>query len=686
MITWINIIKVLENLIFLIYLEKIKKKMNKTTIYTKYIINNSNNPFTYIDLNFNIKNISIDNIKKISLNSINTFFNTVYNQNNIDNIIRNQKNKLKKKQTDVKVDLIKSENVGSIYETEYTIKILTKNDSSSVFFTNEFDIPSITINSMSYNNLKRYNNTDVLSDKVYIVLVNNKNICKITIYENIVLMKFENLWNDELINKLIKIFDFFEIVAITKSNIKFYYNNNIKIHVDDKYILDDLLYTSDYSEYIYINEINKIKKKNNLYIDNIKFTLHEKVPNYITFKVSKYIEYYSDVIYIKSFLDYLFDEYNKKQKNIIKIYSSIKKTKQKKKTIKTKLRIYNLNEKIPLLFNNYNGYSQKCQKLRQPYIIDSIDEFKKNLQSALKSKYPDMDENTLVDIFLNENDLTLNDLVKELPENDIPNIPKKLYACIPRELNTNQFSKPIPGLIKNTIFPCCFDKKCLTKKKVNSYHVLKYDKLLTAGRNGYVQLYISDMLGDDYLRYGVGDFEVLIELLYNQTKPKYTIYKIDKKNKRKKYHILLSNNLFFIRHLRNDNDEIIIINDNEHELNFNILHENIYNYLLKNKKKNSLLNVLIYIIKENFNFWSHIFGINFIIYDYNIKNNYLFNIKYITHNNYIKYAIICKNSLNIYEIIEDVTKKKDKYIHNNTAIDNYLKYLTVLVKKNNITL
>lgn len=607
--------------------------------YTKKLFSFFNKDYSYINLDNEIDFVPENIIKEINTLSVKEFF------PKIDKIFN------------ATFEPIKDINSSSaIHEYEFTIKLLTKYTATNIFFR---DLNNIKVLSCIYKNYKKYKYENRNINHLELKLVLNKNECDIKVKHNLVEIKFKNIWNKENINKILDLFKIYEIIAATKTNIKFYYVNDIKILTNEIYIIHDIFFTSSLAKNIFINEINLAKNNkfiHRLFIYNIKFYLVEYITNYLSFQNKIPLKFSTDILFLKNVLDTLLFEFDKEKQKIKEIYKDLVKIKEKK-TLKTKQTLFKLFELEPGLFGKSTGYSQKCQKKRQPTIAKDRYSIIQWLTDTLKkfyndnNFYPYEEDNLIIKRFFESKNInSLDDIIHV----EIINGITRLFVCFRDDL-----SKIFPGYIGDTTTICCFDKKCVKNTNKALIHILKEDKILDDKRFGILPHFISDIVGDEYKRYGFKNLYLILYELYKNNPS--TIYF-------KKEKILNSNIVLDDLMLKRKNKKDNIITLDSHRLEFYISNEKIIE--LMNKKLN-ILEMYTLEFEDNYNILSFIFKINIVIYKHTLRFGVvMFDLVQITSIFYNKYVFIYKNENGIFEAI---IKNKSIVIESGDLID-YVKF------------
>ena len=607
--------------------------------YTKKLFNVYNKDYSYINLENEIDSVPENKIIDLHPTSVKEFF------PKIDKIFN------------VTFEPVKDINpLSIIHEYEFTIKLLTKYPATNLFFR---DLDNVKIVSCIYKNYKRYKFEYKNINHLELKIIVNRNECFITVKHNLVEIQFKNIWPKENVNTILDLFKIYEIIAATKTNIKFYYVNNIKIPTHEIYIIHDIFFTSSLAKNIYINEINLSKTDkfiHRLYIYNIKFYLIEHVTNFLSFNNKNSLRFSTDLIFLKNVLDTLMFEFDKERETIIEIYKDLVKIKQKK-NLKTKQTLFKLVEIEPSLFGKSSKFSQHCQKKRQPsiatdklgviiWLTDTLKKFYKD-----DNIYPYEEDNEIIKKFF----LTrqINNLDEIIHVKDIRGI-SRMFVCLRDDL-----SKIFPGYIGDTDIICCFDKKCVKNANKALIHVLKEDKILDEKRFGLLPHFISDIIGNEYKRYGYKDLvSILYELYLLNPSAIYV-----KKEKIKDNDIELIDLI-----LKRKNNKGNVIGLNSYKLDFYIPNERIIK-LMKNKL--NILDMYALEFKDKFNILSFIFKINIIIYKHSSRLGVpMFDLIQISSIFYKKYVFIYLNENGIYESII----KNKSIVHENGNLIDYVKF------------
>lgn len=611
--------------------------------YTERLFNIYNKKFSYINLNNKIDYVSEKIIEKLHPESVENFFPIV-------------------KQI-LNADFNEVENINDtsiIHEYEFTIKMLTLFNASNIFFRKLDN--EIKITNSIHKKYKKYKYVANEINHTEINLILNKNECKIIIKHNLVELKFTNIWQNENINKIINLFNIYDIIATTKTDIKFYYVNDVKIMTNELYIIQDIFFTNDlYAKYIHINEINFNKSekfKHRIFIYNIKFYLIEQITNYLNFYNKIPLKFSTDVLFFKNVLDHLMYDFERKKDDIIKHYKNIIKNKEIKK-LKTKHELFKLVEIEPSIFGKSTRYSQQCQKKRQPSIVKDRKAFVVSLTETLKKfykdneNYPYEEDNLIIKKFLKSKNIKyLDDLIH------IENIngTDRMFVCL-----RDNLTKLFPGYISDTNIICCFDKKCIKNAQKLLSHILKEDKVLEDKRIGYLPHLLSDIIGNEYKRFG---YKNLYSVLYELYKLDTSLI-ISKHGKEILNFDIELNDLILSRKTKGHT-----IAYKSKEIEFYLSNEKIVEYL--KKRKSNILNIYAEEFKNDYNILSFIFKINIINYKHITKYDVpMFSINQITSISYPKYLFIYKNSNDIYEVIID---KDKQIIHTKGPLINYIKY------------
>lgn len=644
---------------------------------------------------------------------------------------------------------------GLVIESECEIFIITKENHLQLINCN-INLPSsITISFMKYKNITRYGKQQRFNliknasheNLIIEFMKNNENLCYCICNSHLIHIYFYNSTTDDQV-KIIETFKIFDILCINKTNISFSYIPNPSLNRDLMFLVLDLMYSGDYMNYIFINELKntygEIEKKNlkgkpidendmekiknylkdndievtecsnidfvdilneinlmNLipYINDIKLLLvAKKSSSRISFYICgrKYNLTRSDggneihiktqstdklrspleLFHITYFFDKFFEEFHKKVVDTITFYTNYNKAffvDITSNTQITKELINNLRQHEPNLFGK-STFPEDCQYSKQPYIVESIQEF--------ENKFKD-DE---LDKFLKENNVegdTREEKVKKLvlsfpPENfekerftNADVLQTRLYACIPRiiskksnkdlrtsypfpawRIKPNELNrKKYPFLSNESYFKnieneqitmryviCCYkmpiksDIGVKQKKDTRSSHILGKTKNVQPLHKGMIQEYIGSMLTNIF-RIGKETFEkvILDTILSSNIKSKKLIIDTIKKN----------TNINVIKKFQN-------VEFNEDNLNF-------WSFLLN-------INIILFDVTENYN--SHL--ISFIVPD-----NIIFPYK--------SFLFVGCNTIRTFEIIGN----DDFTIHNIENNNIFIKYINFLLENKN---
>jgi hypothetical protein len=558
--------------------------------------------------------------------------------------------------TNISTTILNTPNIG-VTELLSEVYILTKEMCWPLIYSEINDLPeNIKITYMRYRDNWRFSTSrkyfaekrDSEMDILQIEFEINSNLACMSLSRNyLTVLKFtSSLSSLTLQSFIINIFNRFQIIAITKRNIKIKYTPRPSVNKSLIIPLRDVMMTGELSKYMITTETDRPlekKKRGSFMFAGKKVSLSMTETNEeIHFKISEKLVSYPEVLYfgyaITMFLkefhqnkDFIIAQYQKNIKSLTII--DIKKVK------KTKKLIDNLREAEPTIFADI--YTQDCQYQRQPYILDTKEEFTnilkelfgddKGLQSFLDKRSQELARKVEID-----------DLILEFPtgeyETYYPLATKRYYACVGRKgLDSEKFPFPLVQKKSETEStynrfwskdleqflkirevlnekvrgaPCCFHKlHDETRMPATTTHVLTSMKNVPPERKGVLQNYLSSFLGNDFYRYGMASFEDII------TRPK-TPFQIDPQNERFSTYKLT---------------------------------------------------------EESLHFWSFTLGVNMVVFELIDKYNSLI-LKVVPlsiDSNIDKFILFTKNSSGTYEVV----KTSETTIHSGGILSEYLKHI-----------
>lgn len=433
-----------------------------------------------------------------------------------------------------------------IKETESKIYILTKIKPFILMFQ-DLDESSIVVDYMRYNTLCRKKSNKykkVHCEKIENALVAQisvgKNTCKLFSHNYLTVLHFSTEWSrteqtliiDQLLSK-------FKIVAITQRDIRLELIPSNNINISYFFILLDIITSGKHCEHFITHEQENVftthkpngdleTKKYSFYLDEKKFNFVRPVLNVLikTDNLSSTVE----VDYISKMISELLNEFNVNKQNIIDDYNKrvINATIQEiKKEKKTKQNVDILRDAEPKVFKN-TSYTQKCQKSRQPFIIDNVEMLTSHLEASLQDPYWEKEldlktgEVATIEKILEKYQVNdVKDLTLEFPTirliNEEPElyglITPKIYTCLPRKEKNR--THVFPGILGSTIknsdgqeikVPCCFKRKKdiepVDAVKRGDNYPLGPTRDLKEGRQGLIPQYLGSILSNKYLRKG----------------------------------------------------------------------------------------------------------------------------------------------------------------------------------------
>uniref|UniRef100_A0A6C0JC12 Uncharacterized protein n=1 Tax=viral metagenome TaxID=1070528 RepID=A0A6C0JC12_9ZZZZ len=592
-----------------------------------------------------------------------------------------------------------------IIEAKTKIVLLTNIKFNYLFFNDFSQCEEITPISGHYNEYFRWTKKSkniISNNKVYLEFLFRGKLCSVMIDNYYIeILFFRNWVNDEMkidfINQLFG--DKILFSKIDRAN----YIINTRILKKDKYIIHDLLLNGDNTDNIVVDEIcSPQSKKNKDYVlINSKLSVISHLDDFIIIKVSKFDGFFSKHIF--GIWCNIFNEFYKFQDKIRIHYSqNVKFLKEKVKVRKTKLRISNLYEAEPKIFgNNENNqkFSQRCQRIRQPYIVDTIEEFYKKLTISIENdpEYSNIEisesdyvkpDNKIILEFLKDNSLEMEDLIKVFPREEEKHlypesVKQRLYACLPRNDKVDDKYKIVhfqqnEGLLT---IPCCFVLKHKDDKSKNVTHKLGPNKDLKETRSGELPYYLNEILPktdkEKYWRYGVGTIERFIfwvekNLRINMLDLTSKILLSYSLNKKKSNTVDIKLDKIGIKKTGEGN--IVLLFDETYEMSDNILD------LFKNIKEYEYIEFLIGLIGDNLKLWGAWFEVNMVEFTKKIKYKTTL-MEFVDDENsfeYKSFIYYTKNDLDNYEVIY-----KNGFIFTTNLLVDYLKFSKKLFENNN---
>ena len=428
-----------------------------------------------------------------------------------------------------------------IVELESKVLVLTKIKPIILFFNDSSKFPFI-FESISFG---RYYRNDKIDSKDKSLIANiklGKKTCKMITNDYLTTFFFASEWTLEEQNIIINSLEECDIVATTKRNIRLEFIPENNINIAHFFVLLDVMTAGKISPYIITKEqeipfVTHAKdgkletKKHSFYIDGKKINIVRPSTN--VFIKTDLLNTVAESEYISKMISELIEEYNLTKEEIINDYKRrLQLTytknifKEFKKMKKTKQLVDTLRELEPKIFKN-TSYTQKCQKTRQPHIVENEEEFIKMLERSLKDN-----EYWIKELKLKKGETpTLNHLMKKYEINDIKEllllfpdetmvnenpelysgIEQRYYSCIPRDTEKDK-SHVFPGILniksdENDFYvPCCFKKmnrKYPQTKTFGMDYLLGEMRDLSKWRRGIIPQYLGSILGDTFSRQGV---------------------------------------------------------------------------------------------------------------------------------------------------------------------------------------
>lgn len=436
-------------------------------------------------------------------------------------------------------------NIARVEETESEIWLLTKHKCFPLIFKDftNINLKDINVTFMKYKTYVRFNvsgsgepfvrhvKRDIYAPILQVDFTTKRGKCYCTSRNYLTVLKFIDNWSIEQQHAIVSLFTDYTIVASKKTNIKFKYIPRPIINKALFTVLRDVMFSGDLGHYILSTEVDTVlekKLKDSFQMGNRRYNV-VKPDVEIIFKATEYHTSPLEVSHAVYVFEQLVNEFFKKNLEIIEYYERavpdivlIERQRQKK----TKQLIDKLREAEPDIFGK--KYTQDCQRSKQPYIVESEEEFESRLKEALKSVNLTL-EQFLIDKAkeIKKDSITLSEFLLWFPDErskDVyPKSKPRLYACVPRTEGEvdKLFSFPFPQIQDNLSLPvpCCF--KLIhdqTKRNVSSMYKLSFPKPVPANRKGGIPPYIGTILNEEeYWRFGVDTLEGIITRLANKS-------------------------------------------------------------------------------------------------------------------------------------------------------------------------
>lgn len=597
-------------------------------------------------------------------------------------------------------------------EIKSELFMLTETDLRYLFFTDlhaKLNEIHMILEYSIYNDIeKTYTNRPPIKEKfdavhlsVHAVTLKEINPrCDIVIKDHSVHILFFNNWSEDMKKTLIMtLFPYSDNILCWNFNITV----SINLNILKKYniLLFHLFLNGDNAKDIIVNEIVKeqtTKTKNYVRIYNLVNVITTK--NDISIVKIKHLSVPAKYAFLKKWQD-IMNEYHTQKVTLISYYDRFLVSPAKGKIKKTKKFLTELEERVPELFKtNIKGkqkYSQRCQKKKQPFIVDDVRDYTKNLTQLIldSGKYPIKKVSDIYDLgneaimaYINDpnNNLTHpNQLLKKFPDPPEEGISSFFYSCTPRDGNLDDEYKIIDTIQKEgyKTVPCCFIKSRENKNvglSIIQGYELSGDKNLLAGRSGKLPFYLNEIF-PLYKRYGVGSLKALILAIMNELNIQpHTLFDMylshfrirDTKEspgvhiKKENIHTLKEKN----HHIWKFRDAVIDVSPNVTLARHDIA------------KYTTTLDYMIDTIGDNFHYWGILLGVDFFNANLYVSNGiyfYYYNFDKDDKHIHDKAVYIYKNTDNVYEIIYNteyvLTDKHELYHY---LVESYTLY------KNNI--
>lgn len=370
-----------------------------------------------------------------------------------------------------------------------------------------------------------------------------KNSCTLVSQNYLTCLYFNSEWAREEQEMVIeRLLSKFGVVATTKRDIRLEFIPASSINISYFFVLLDVITSGENCEHFVTHEQESAfvthkpsgdleTKKHSFYFDNKKFNFVRPALNVLikTDTLSSTVE----ADYVSKVISGLLHEFNMNKDLIIQDYKKRVKTPSKiqetKKEKKTKQNVDVLRDIEQKIFKN-TSYTQKCQKSRQPFLVNDEETLVSQINASLDDPYwqKELDLKagevaTLEKILQKYNVQNVKDFILEFPSEQLiqqypevySDIPPKLYACLPRKEKDR--SHVFPGILRSTIknsdgqdikVPCCFKRRKdgesdTGAKKISTDYPLGVTRDLNEGRQGFIPHYLGSVLNEDYVRKGI---------------------------------------------------------------------------------------------------------------------------------------------------------------------------------------
>ncbi len=437
-----------------------------------------------------------------------------------------------KPKSDAMDAIAKSGEVGYVIEHRVTVNLLTKFQSTGLFFDSINVHPNVVIANRRMGVYTKEDEPEhrpklLGKEELRIVFLHLKSSATVYVKKFFVTIQFDNGFPSNLQEVVVRLFDPFGIIAIRKSKILFDFSGGVTLLPHALYVFTDILMNGDHRRQVVLPESKGFV--NEFYVRRFRFKYNVDTHEELFIKGYE-MNSSLDVKFVVGLLSLLNRELSEKGAKIASDYERNAVTSSvvtKRQTGKTKVRLKPLDKAEPLVFRHFK-YSQRCQHRRQPRVWKSNQDFYRAFTRSLKQDVTyqnvkggdDEDDersrdNAYIKEFLKRQKSkgtfyqNLDNYMLYFPKADAlamypDGVQTRLYTCIPDAVD----KLVIPRLVETEDLPpvpCCFQMGAAQVSSVAS-HLLGADKQVTEYRVGKLNFYQNVVFDDSIKRYGLGSF------------------------------------------------------------------------------------------------------------------------------------------------------------------------------------
>jgi hypothetical protein len=360
-----------------------------------------------------------------------------------------------------------------------------------------------------------------------------KKVCIVKVKDYLARFAFFHGWSNldqiKIINEIIGEDN---VLAIKKRSIRAeFLPSGVSLDLFNKFLVVDLMTSGSQCHLITFFESNapvEEKTRTPFKIEK-KIGFIQKDPQTFFFRTGDFLSSSIQLQFIASVLSTVLNDLLNKTltDSIVQYYQSrTKLSKPEKKQKKTGQRSDILKELEQNIFDT--GFTQLCQKGKQPYVVETEEEFIETAEKAFKNdaKYWEpifgnipLEQRTIKKLIEIKNiektkkqQITFNDFLFRFPTEEhlrgeyegLQFKKERIYACLPR-IQGEDPTYMFPGIRGSHKAPCCFvnPPKPASKATGIGIHKFGFDKILPAEREGYVSPFINLLDSKDIARFGV---------------------------------------------------------------------------------------------------------------------------------------------------------------------------------------